>query len=391
MKSAWQFERISRLRYPNQSSSIPPLFYLHASRNLDLERLLLSKIYKDAKPVIVYTMFQNQADQVAYLLGRKGLRTESYHGGKSVKDRQAIQKRFMKGGIEVLVATIAFGLGVNKSNVRGVIHYSLPKSIENYVQEIGRSGRDGELAFCHLLLSRDDYVKQRCFSHSEGVEEASIWKLLLRIFGNSHRKNPYKSVPLEIDEIALEFDMNQTQVTTLLQYIKLEEGDWISDFGSILKFALMYLVFYADCKLSFTKSLMSELAKTNPLVELICKCYPGTTRSTFDIDTLSVSPFSLLNDVTYQFCEKLSAKPEELDQMLRDLRSKREVYYENKKKSFYITIGEIDRSDCEEFDDKLEALKNRLCEKLVRLEKVKVDKIEQVFAHARVVTANLAL
>jgi ATP-dependent DNA helicase Q4 len=240
-------------------------------------RFLQSDRLKGLKSFIVYTMFQSQADKVAFLLARKGFKSDSYHGGKSVKDRQTIQKRFMKGDIDVLVATIAFGLGVNKSDVRGVIHYSLPKSIENYVQEVGRAGRDDQPAFCHLLLSREDYVKQRCFSHSEGVEEASIWKLLLRVFCDTQQENRYNAVPLELLDIETTFDMSETQVTTLLQYIKLEGGGWIGDFG----------LFHADCKISFTRSLMTDLARTSPLVALICKTYPGTTRTSFDIDTLS--------------------------------------------------------------------------------------------------------
>lgn len=226
------FAKTSRFQYLQLHTSIGLILH---SRDLDLVRILESEKYKGLKSIIVYTMFQNQADRVSFLLVKKGFRSDSYHGGKSVKDRQNIQRNFINGKIEVLVATIAFGLGVNKSDIRGVIHYSLPKSVENYVQEIGRSGRDDKDAFCHLLLCRDDYVKQRCFSRSEGVEEASIWRLLLRVFGNSTKENRKNNVvTLELLDIETAFDMNETQVTTLLQYIKLEDEDWIQDFGGML-------------------------------------------------------------------------------------------------------------------------------------------------------------
>ena len=80
---------------------------------------------------------------------------ESYHAGLTPGARRRIQKAFMSGSLRVVVATVAFGMGLDKSDVRGIIHYTLPKSFESYVQEIGRAGRDGEPAFCHAFLDRE--------------------------------------------------------------------------------------------------------------------------------------------------------------------------------------------------------------------------------------------
>ena len=80
---------------------------------------------------------------------------ESYHAGLTPGARRRIQKAFMSGSLRVVVATVAFGMGLDKSDVRGIIHYTLPKSFESYVQEIGRAGRDGEPAFCHVFLDRE--------------------------------------------------------------------------------------------------------------------------------------------------------------------------------------------------------------------------------------------
>ena len=80
---------------------------------------------------------------------------ESYHAGLTPSARRRIQKAFMSGSLRVVVATVAFGMGLDKSDVRGIIHYTLPKSFESYVQEIGRAGRDGEPAFCHVFLDRE--------------------------------------------------------------------------------------------------------------------------------------------------------------------------------------------------------------------------------------------
>ena len=77
---------------------------------------------------------------------------ESYHAGLTPAQRKRVQKAFMSSAVRVVVATVAFGMGLDKADVRGVIHYNMPKSFENYVQEIGRAGRDGETAHCHLFL-----------------------------------------------------------------------------------------------------------------------------------------------------------------------------------------------------------------------------------------------
>lgn len=81
--------------------------------------------------------------------------SESYHAGLSAAARKRVQNAFMSGRLRVVVATVAFGMGLDKSNVRGVIHYNMPKSFESYVQEIGRAGRDGKPSHCHVFLDSE--------------------------------------------------------------------------------------------------------------------------------------------------------------------------------------------------------------------------------------------
>lgn len=78
---------------------------------------------------------------------------EAYHAGMTAYKRKIIQKEFMSGKIRIVVATIAFGMGINKSDIRAVIHYNMPSTFEGYVQEIGRAGRDAVTAHCHLFLN----------------------------------------------------------------------------------------------------------------------------------------------------------------------------------------------------------------------------------------------
>ncbi|ORX72595.1 ATP-dependent DNA helicase, partial [Anaeromyces robustus] len=158
---------------------------LTISKDIDKESSLISLLrtpcFHNLNSIIIYCMKQNQCDSLASHLRAYGFQAESYHAGKDRIDREMTQKKFINGNLRIIVATIAFGLGVNKSDVRGVIHFNMPKSIENYTQEIGRSGRDGLTSYCHLFLSSNDYIKMRSLAYSDGVDIMCIKDLLNKI------------------------------------------------------------------------------------------------------------------------------------------------------------------------------------------------------------------
>uniref|UniRef100_A0AAX7T9L6 DNA 3'-5' helicase n=1 Tax=Astatotilapia calliptera TaxID=8154 RepID=A0AAX7T9L6_ASTCA len=123
-------------------------------------------------------------------LARKKIRkplkwqAESYHAGLSGSERRRVQNNFMCGELRIVVATVAFGMGLDKSDVRGIIHYNMPKSFESYVQEIGRAGRDGEPAHCHLFLDPEggDLHELRRHIYADTVDYYTVKRLVQKVF-----------------------------------------------------------------------------------------------------------------------------------------------------------------------------------------------------------------
>ncbi|MFY1021296.1 RecQ family ATP-dependent DNA helicase [Ectopseudomonas khazarica] len=127
---------------------------------------------------IVYVTQQKTAEQVAEHLQGQGLAVSAYHAGMGHEAREAIQRRFMAGELACIVATIAFGMGIDKRDIRNVVHFDLPKSVENYSQEIGRSGRDGQPSDCLVLASRDGLSVLENFVYGDTPEPGGIRAVL---------------------------------------------------------------------------------------------------------------------------------------------------------------------------------------------------------------------
>jgi ATP-dependent DNA helicase RecQ len=141
----------------------PNLTYRVLAKNKPYDQLLAFLRARPKESGIVYCISRKTTESVAQRLSEDGVKAKPYHAGLTPKERSEHQELFLRDDVRVVCATIAFGMGINKPNVRFVVHYDLPKNIEGYYQETGRAGRDGLPGECVLLFSPGDAVKQTMF------------------------------------------------------------------------------------------------------------------------------------------------------------------------------------------------------------------------------------
>lgn len=158
---------------PNISLSVMPA--PSKGKRLGIIANLVRKYSEDSG--IVYCLSRKTTESVYSELSRMGLRAVCYHAGMSASAREASQRAFINGDAQVVCATVAFGMGIDKSNIRWIVHYNMPHNIESYYQEVGRAGRDGLPAEALMFYSYADVVTLRSFAQDSGQQAVALEKL----------------------------------------------------------------------------------------------------------------------------------------------------------------------------------------------------------------------
>ncbi|KAL8372314.1 hypothetical protein RB595_001891 [Gaeumannomyces hyphopodioides] len=155
---------------------------------------LLSFLKEHKGPTLVYVTAQQQAEGLAQKLVGAGLRAVPFHAGMKTEDKEGNQDKFMADKVDIVVATIAFGMGIDKPNIRNVVHYGIPGSVEEYSQQVGRAGRDGKPSSCMFYLCPEDLDVRAVLAHGDTPTRKAVGSVLQNIFDDEVTALPVDGV-----------------------------------------------------------------------------------------------------------------------------------------------------------------------------------------------------
>jgi ATP-dependent DNA helicase RecQ len=189
----------------------------------DRLEVLTNRLLERRETAIVYVTLQKTAEEVASHLKKSGLKALAYHAGLPDEQRHEAQDAFMGGRVDTIVATIAFGMGIDKADIRGVYHYNLPKTLENYAQETGRAGRDGKPSVCELLACTDDRIVLDNFTYGDTPTPQAIRHLLDELLspGASATASGAGELDISLYDLAQATDIRPLVIETVLTHLEL--------------------------------------------------------------------------------------------------------------------------------------------------------------------------
>ncbi|KAK6007705.1 hypothetical protein QM012_004519 [Aureobasidium pullulans] len=174
---------------------------------------------------IVYVTFQQQAEDLCKVLRQKSFNAAFYHAGMKVEEKTAVQDNFMADKIRIVVATIAFGMGIDKSDIRGVVHLDLATTVEEYSQQIGRAGRDGEPGYCIMFICHDDIYLRQNFSLGDLPSRNSLLGFLKDVFGRERTPDAEGEViKLAHRELSTLYDIRLSPLGVVFAALELRFG-----------------------------------------------------------------------------------------------------------------------------------------------------------------------
>jgi len=194
-------------------------------REDDLKReAVVMRAMGEAKPGIVYTATRKSAEDLAGALEEYGIDAAAYHAGMRAKERERVQSRFMAGDVDVVVATTAFGMGIDKADVRFVLHADIPDSLDSWYQEAGRAGRDGEPAAAVLFYRPEDLGLRKFFA--SGTPDETALQKVVTLVRHAHE-------PVQPGELAEEMDVAPTRLAGLVNLLEQVGAVHVRDDGAI--------------------------------------------------------------------------------------------------------------------------------------------------------------
>ncbi|MBS1997921.1 MAG: ATP-dependent DNA helicase RecQ [Cyanobacteria bacterium SZAS LIN-2] len=189
------------------------------ANDYEKDQRVLKAMGSDQQPTIIYTSSRKQSEELSQRLQKSGIAAGCYHAGLPSHVRQRAQKAFEDEKLPVIVSTVAFGMGVDKANVRRVIHYNLPGSLENYYQEAGRAGRDGQDARCTLLFQARDIHTQRWLLKRNFPSAAQVQDVLNFL----RRASAKSSYPLRSTDILSAVKIDDSALNSAIDLFKFLE------------------------------------------------------------------------------------------------------------------------------------------------------------------------
>lgn len=186
------------------------------------EKRLLDTVKKARGSGLVYAGTRNSCEHLAVRLEAVGIKSKAYHAGLSSQQREKIQQQWIDGRIPVVVATNAFGMGIDKSDCRFVIHYDMPYSIEAYYQEAGRAGRDGQESYPILLFRKNDYpeAQKRIEESYPGREELiAVYNALCDMWETAIGSQPYEPMPVDYSKLATRSSLQERIVRSAVRVL----------------------------------------------------------------------------------------------------------------------------------------------------------------------------
>ncbi|KAI8625911.1 ATP-dependent DNA helicase recQ [Xylariaceae sp. FL1651] len=213
-----------------RTSPYRPNLQLHAeaiaAKGEKFDRLL-EFLNEHTGPTLVYVTVQRQAEELANRLSKQGHNVAAFHAGLPTEQKIQTQDAFMAGNIRIVVATIAFGMGIDKADIRNILHYDISSTVEEYSQQIGRAGRDGQPSFCMMYLCKDDFWMRENFARGDLPSRQSLQKLLEDIFlHQTVVKLPDGSEVIKLSQSSLgrEYDIRPNPLSIILATIELRFG-----------------------------------------------------------------------------------------------------------------------------------------------------------------------